>query len=171
MPGLHGRQTMGGMDYGMSRSEKKIMSALAMTHGICLRLRDRYQNVKGCKSIKKRIDELDSACDNAYRLWAEQFDAKTLKRMLSTCLVVDRECLGPDNGETMTTVVMTSLSLGMMSDVLDHVRDPRRTEALLWVHDAMMRVHKYFDTRMDRMQHYATATNGIAAWHRVMEAA
>ena len=153
----------------MSRSEKKIMSALAMTHGICLRLRDRYQNVKGCKSIKKRIDELDSACDNAYRLWESQFDRKSLDRMLRLCLVVDRECLGPDNGEHMTTVVMTSLSLGLLSDVTDQVRDPRRTEALMWVHDSMMRVHRYFDPRHDRVQHYATATDGVNAWHRVME--
>ena len=154
----------------MSRSEKKIMSALAMTHGICLRLKDRYQMTKGSKSIKRYIQELDESCDNAYRLWESQFDPKTLTKMLSTCLVIDRECLGPDDGQHMTTVVMTSLSLGMLSDVMDHVRDPRRTEALMWVHDSMMRVHRYFDPRYDRMQHYATATDGVNAWHRVMEA-
>lgn len=153
----------------MSRSEKKIMSALAMTHGICLRLRDRYQSVKGCKSIKKRIDELDSACDNAYRLWAEQFDAKTLKRMLSTCLVVDRECLGPDNGETMDTTVMMSMALGMLSDVLDRVKEPKKKECLLWVHDRAQIVHRYYDRKETRWSDYARANAALDTWHRIME--
>ena len=155
----------------MSRSEKKIMSALAMTHGVCLRLEDRYKTVNGSRNIKRYIEELETACDNAYRLWAEQFNDRALKKMLAACLQVDRACLGPDNGESMTTVVITSLSLGMLSDVLDKVKDHRRVEALMWVHDSMKRVHRYFDIRLDRHEHYERAADGIRSWHKVMEAA
>ena len=155
----------------MSNAEKKIVSAICMTHGIALRISAAYHHRPGCKDIKRRLEKLDEACTAAFELWKDQIDHRTMLKMTTDFLRIDEACLKPDNGKTMETAVLTSMALGMLSDVLDHVKEPHRVEALLWVHDSMARVHRYFDSRLDRHAHYERATEGIDAWHRVMEAA
>lgn len=153
----------------MSRAERKIISAICMADGAYLMLRDHYKKLPGRRNIKRLLERLHEACDDAFGVWCCEISPREIERLHAQLVKVERACL-PGKGVEDVTVI-TTLVMGMLDDILDHVRASERRIHLEYVLDRVAAVHRYFDSRGTRWDDYARATQAVNVWHQEMEAA
>jgi hypothetical protein len=153
----------------MSRSERKIISAICMADGMYLMVKDHYRSRTGARDIRRRLELLHEACDMAFKVWCAQIDAREITRLHELLMTVERACLSP--GAKSDVCVITSLVMGMINDILEKVKDATRRDHLVYVLHRIEKVHGYFDHTGQRWADYERATTAVNTWHAMMDGA
>jgi hypothetical protein len=100
-------------------------------------------------------------------LWPEKLTLSEAEKLGKVMAAAEREAF---TGELEDITTYVCLCLGLLSDTLEQISNPRRREALEAVHAAMMALHRYFDRRLNQWPQYERATAAIEVWAERMAA-
>ncbi len=150
-----------------SRSFRAIVATLSLTEGCAVLCWEHHQFRPRNKTIRAITGRVVSACSAAHKLWPEKLTLSEAEKLGSVMADAERAAF---TGEREDIVTYISLSLGLISDTLDRISEPRRKEALEEVHAAMLALHRYFDKRLNQWEQYKRASAAIEVWREKMAA-
>lgn len=149
-----------------SKAFQNVICILATCEGVGNILEKNYRNRPNNKTMLGMIPKLYQACHEAHALWTGELDVRTLRKIEDRLGKFETRSI-PQNGDP---IILTSLALGLLSDLMELIRDAERLFALDEVHRAMLRIHRYLDKRGCRWEAYAAASSALGAWGEVFSA-
>lgn len=153
----------------MSNSERVAIAAISLASGITRFLQRYYEQKTGCWDIKRLVEKLNVACHEALRTYDGSLSSKDVRAMTLKIKQVEEQLYGAN--QTHGPVVALSLAMGLVNDVYDQTRNPKRRDSLNHLLDRLLLTMKYYDRKMNRTTDYEIAMEGIAVWQREIGAA
>lgn len=145
----------------MSRAFRNTMATIAMSQSIGDILEANYKHRKRNKTIMAHVSKLKGASHEAFKLWPGEVDLKTLEQIGNRLKrFEDAFFLGRKTDVT----IYTSLSLALLEDMLRFIQDRRKVFVIDQLIKAVLRVHKYFDSKLDRHEDYKKADQAVRCW-------
>lgn len=144
----------------MSRAKRNVLATIAMAAALPEFLRKKY-NDNPPKSIKILITKLKQASDESFNMWPGDIDMKTLG--LITKRLKQFENAHIENRE-VDLIVYTTMTLGMLNDITDILKDSTRISKLQTLINAVFALHKYFDRNLDKFNIYDKANAMVRSW-------
>lgn len=140
-----------------SKSMRNTVSVIAMANGIALVMKNHTQ----AETPTALASELDTGCRKAFECWPGSLDKKELSRIYASLARFETKYI-PDRGRPE---LLTSVTLGLIDDVLQVVKDPVKRSALGKVEQALWKIHRYYDRRLDKHDIYDQANVAIDGWN------
>ena len=152
-----------------SKSFRQIVSALSLAEGCAVLVREHYSARARNKTVMTLCGRVCQACEAAHKHWPERMNMSDVKKLSEMMAEAEKEAFaGLGEKEDMTTY--SSLVIGLLSDVLEHVKDPVRRGMIESVHGSVMRLHLYFDRDLRSWRQYELATRALRVWQNRMAA-
>lgn len=143
----------------ISNSRRNVIAILGICEGVGISIHSELYASSPPKTVINLLQKLKEACQNAHTAFPGTLDRSQLESIASRLRTIDQTHL--KQGGVTTSL---SICLGLLSDALDHIKDPQRESALLDVHHWTFRLFRYFDKKWNRWEAYATATQALKLW-------
>lgn len=148
---------------GLSQAERNMLGVLAQVAGIGIKVRETYTS----KTAVSIVDELIDSVGTALNIICPQLTRQEAMAMEHIMAAYQSMAI-PEFGNAVTLI---NMGMGMLSDVLDKVKNPQRKEALELVWSRLTRAQRYWDRKGDRVEEYDLACDAADKWNAIMEGA
>jgi hypothetical protein len=143
-----------------SRAFKNAISTIATAHAITDVVSDAF-NGNPPELIRNMLERIECATDIAFGLWPGAISVKELDTIHKRILAAGT---GIDDSEI---VVITSMSLGLLEEMLQHLKDPAKVRAIEILHSAIMELHRHYDSGIQMNCAYERAGQAIDRWKKI----
>ena len=141
-----------------SKAFKNTISIIASCNGIAIVVK----NATKAKTPTDLANRVQRACKDAFELWPDGLNEKDFQQVHNRLEAFERVNL-PAEGRLS---IITSVGLGMLDELQQLVKDPVKRSTLGKIEDALFRLHKYYDKRLDHWDEYVIATKAVGNWMR-----
>ncbi len=149
-----------------SRSFKQIIGALSLVEGCALFVQAAYRQRPRHKTVDAICERVKRSCAVAHKAWPQQVTLAEADKMSKLFAEVERAAFSGSERESI--VAYCSLALGLLSDVLDKIKDPEKRRALGEVNSALCALNAYFDRNLDSWDDYDRANRAVNIWQERM---
>jgi len=145
-----------------SKNERHCYAVIGMAHGIAEMIEEEYRNKEKNKSVMKYTKMIKERTDPCFQLWKGKLDQKEVKKINNRLLELEKKI----TQAKAPIVVLTSMLLGMLSDMYDNVnkRKHRRINNLL---TAYSQLHRHYDKKLNRWDAYDLADELISEFYEL----
>jgi hypothetical protein len=141
-----------------SKSFRNTVATIAMANGIALVMKQHTD----AATPTGLAASLDTECKAAFNCWPESMDKTEIQKIYASLAQFERRYI-PEQGRPE---LLTSITLGLIDDILNRVKDPVKRSALGRVEHALWKIHQYYDRRLDKHDIYDLANMAIDGWNR-----
>lgn len=141
-----------------SHSFRNVISTIAMANGIAIVIK-RHTSAATPNEL---AGNLDARCREAFECWPGSIDQKEMSRIWRQLEGFEREFI-PVQGRPE---FLTSITLGLIDDVMWIIKDPVKRTALTKLETALWKLHCYYDRRLDKHDIYDLANVAIEHWNQ-----
>jgi hypothetical protein len=127
---------------------KKVISALAIANATKLFLDKCYKNRP--YSVNQVVESITKRSSKALDLYRHvNISEKDIQKIYEGFIFVD-------NDKPISVCEYCSYVIGILNDIIIHIKDKERREALENVQSSMQKLSNYFDPKMKREDEYAS---------------
>ncbi|MDX9788856.1 MAG: hypothetical protein RBT11_18920 [Desulfobacterales bacterium] len=148
----------------MSKALRNVLTSIAMCEAMVKSIAEDYRSRSRNKTVLGLTARIVDSTQAAMRAWPGELDGKAIKKI--------SERLGRFEkiyGKVNEVVFMTSTSLGILEDILPHIKDQEKCAAIEKLIYAINRLHVYFDRSLNKIPVYQRAGEAVKTW-RMLEA-
>lgn len=149
----------------MSAALRNTLASIALAEGAAIMLQDSYRDRPRSKTVMRLTDNVITASQAAFRVWPDKLKRGELQMIARWLTRFEDEVFGQDRPFT----VVSSLVLEVLEKLLSHLSNPAKIYAIENIYNRMLRLHKYYDRRLDRTEHYQFAAYAAELWYKLAE--
>jgi hypothetical protein len=149
-----------------SRSNHNIIATLALCESCALSVRNSNGTAqpRDSSTLSDILDRVEQTAREARKQWPSELTKKEADKIAERMKKIDVTNHLLDSSHPECTLYYTSLSLGLLDQLLWQIQDMRRVEQLERVEHAIWDLHLYFDRDLDRFATYEHASRAISLW-------
>lgn len=146
-----------------SKAMTNTMAALTVSGFLAERVSLLYKDRPRNKTVLEMCSKLNAHVFDARNYWPK-VDASEVYAIAERLVYFELQVCKPQ----VTIPEWSSVCLGMLDEVLSHLKDKRRREAIERVMAGVNAMHRYFDRRGDRDDDYESAGEVVDKWQEMV---
>lgn len=150
-----------------SRSAKAALMALGIIDAQAMFIRNVYLHGPNNKTVLQLCRQVTASVEAARRQWPGNLAQREVD-IMQTKLIRYLETHLPI-GATLDAPVLTSIALDLLDNLHSHVRSNQKAGPVLTCISKMRQLHRYFDRRLDKFEHYDLAKKKANAFYQEVE--
>lgn len=147
-----------------SKATLNTFGAIAAAEGLGRMLLDHYKTRARGETARRLMRSVIAAADDVNGAYLTGITSKELKLFTESFLNAESQMLGKDGSADV--VAQTSWVLGLLNDLIPHIKNPSRLFKFERLRDAVWRLHKYYDRNLSKPDRYAQAETALKVWYR-----
>lgn len=152
-----------------SKALRNTISVLALAEGCALVVKNFYENRPRNKTVMRLVERVERACEAAHRSWPQKIEMSEAER-IGRIMAKAEQAAFANLGDREDFCTYASLTLGLLADLLESIKDSGRRAILEKLNSAMKGLNAYFDPALNEWTAYRKASNACTVWHMAMGA-